>query len=122
LTRRSKGDKEKAIHHFKAALGIASPFNWHGELFWNQYNLADVFCDENEFCDVNTHCIGQAKSHIAYLTYKLGLGMKMQAKVWYRQHRLEEAKAEALHALENYEKLGLAGDAGVCRDLLEKIE
>jgi tetratricopeptide (TPR) repeat protein len=29
----SKGEREKSIHHYEAALGIASPFNWHDELF-----------------------------------------------------------------------------------------
>jgi len=32
----SKGRTEKAIGHFEAALGIASPFNWHNQLFWTQ--------------------------------------------------------------------------------------
>lgn len=29
----SKGEKEKAIHHFETALGIASPPNWDDQLF-----------------------------------------------------------------------------------------
>jgi tetratricopeptide (TPR) repeat protein len=30
----SKGETEKAIDHFETALGIASSFNWHDQLFW----------------------------------------------------------------------------------------
>jgi tetratricopeptide (TPR) repeat protein len=121
LIHESKGEKEKAIHHFQAALGIASPPNWHHELFWNHYNLANVYCDQDRFNDANIH-IEQAKLHAARDTYELGRGMKMQADIWYRQRRLEEAKVEALHALENCEKLGNAGDARRCKDLLQKVE
>jgi len=32
--------------------------------------------------------------------------MKRQAWVWYDQHRLKEAKSEALHVVDVYEKLG----------------
>ena len=32
----SKGDKWKAIRQFQMALRIASPFNWHSELFWTE--------------------------------------------------------------------------------------
>jgi tetratricopeptide (TPR) repeat protein len=121
LIYRSKGEKKKAIDHFQTALGIASPPNWHPELFWNHYNLADLYCGEDKFDDANVH-IEQAKLHAARDTYELGRGMKMQADIWYRQQRLEEAKVEALDALENCEKLGAAGDARHCRDLLRKVE
>jgi hypothetical protein len=46
----------------------------------------------------------------------------MQATIWYGQRRFEEAKSEFLHALEIYEKLGAARDAGVCRESLKTIE
>jgi tetratricopeptide (TPR) repeat protein len=115
----SKGEKEKAIHHFKTALGIASPPNWHDELFWNHYYLAGLFRDEKELDEANAH-ITQAKSHAFDDTYKLGYAMQLQASIWYRQHRLEDAKSEALRALGVYEKVG-AGDMGGCRELLQVI-
>ena len=117
----SKGEKEKAIHHFQTAIGIASPFKWDYELFWNHYSLAKLFRNAGEFDDANTH-IKQAKSVAAHEAYKLGHGIKLQADIWYRQGRFEEAKSEALHALEVYQKLGAATDVGDCRDLLQKIE
>ena len=46
---RSMGNKKEVIHHFKTALGIASPPNWHEELFWIHYQLAVLFRDEHEF-------------------------------------------------------------------------
>ena len=37
----SKGEREKDIHHFEAALKIASPFNWNDQPFWIYHSLAD---------------------------------------------------------------------------------
>jgi tetratricopeptide (TPR) repeat protein len=117
----SRGEREKAVHHFKTALGIASPFNWPDELFWNNYLLADLFRKEGEFDVANTH-IEQAKSSAVHSPYKLGYAMEMQASVWNQQRRFEDAKSEALLALAIYEKLGAAGDVKGCRSLLQRIE
>jgi tetratricopeptide (TPR) repeat protein len=117
----SKGTKEKAIHHYKTALGIASAFNWRDELCWSHYSLADQFRSGGQFDDANAH-VKQGKSYAADGTYQLGRTMKLQANIWYQEHRLEDAKSEALHALGIYEKLGATKDAEVCRDLLQDIE
>jgi tetratricopeptide (TPR) repeat protein len=117
----SKGERKKAVHHFETAIGIASPFNWHNTLFWNYCGLALLSRDEGEFDKANTH-IDLAKSHAVHDTYNLGRAMQIQVDVWCRQFRLEEAKSEAQHALEIYERLGAAKDAGICRDLLQKVE
>jgi tetratricopeptide (TPR) repeat protein len=117
----SKGEKAKAIHHFETAIRIGSPFNWHGDLFWTHYGLALLFRDEGEFDDANVH-IERLKSHTVNDAYMLGRAMDIQARVWYRQLRLEEAKSEVLRALEILESLGAARDAGICRDLLQEIE
>jgi tetratricopeptide (TPR) repeat protein len=118
---RSRGEKEKAVHHFETAIGIGIRFNWRDELFWNHYSLAELFRDEDEFDDANAH-IEQAKSQAVDDAYKMGRAMQIQAEVWYYQHRLDEAKSEALRALEIYEKLGAAQSAGNCRGILRKIE
>ena len=118
---RRKGEKEKAIDHFETALRIASPFNWQDELFWIHYDLAQLFLTEDELDDANTH-IEQAKSHAVDDAYNLGRAMELQARIWYRQSRLEDARSEALGALEIFEKLGAAQDAEDCRELLQKID
>jgi tetratricopeptide (TPR) repeat protein len=118
---RSKGEKKKAIHHSETAIRIGSPFNWHEELCWAHFCLALLFCDEGEFDDANAHT-ERLKFHAANDAYKLGRAMEMQASVWYRQFRLEEAKSEILHALEILEKLGAASNAKTCRALLQEIE
>ena len=118
---RSKGNKRKAVHHFKTALGIASPPNWREELFWIHYFLAEVFRDEDEFDEANAH-VEQAKSHAVDSLYNLGRAMELQAKVWYGQGRLEDSKLEALHALTIYEELGSAQDAEGCRSFHREVE
>ena len=47
--------------------------------------------------------------------------MEMQAKVWYKQHRLEEARSEALRAADAYENLGATKDVEACTTLLREI-
>ena len=46
----------------------------------------------------------------------------MQASVWYKQHRLEEARPGALRAVDVCEKLGIAGRVKRCRALLQRIQ
>ena len=117
----AKGRSEKAIHHFQTALRIASPLNANDELFWNHCALAHLFRGEGKFDEENTH-IQQAKSFVAHDQYNLGYGTQLQADIWYRQGRLEEAKLEATHALEVFEKLGAAKEAESCRNLFQAIK
>ena len=117
----SKGDTEKAVHHFEVAIGIASPFNWHGILFWLHHELAELFLTRGRFDDAHAH-IEHAKSHTAGSAFFLGYATELQAWVWRDQHRLGEAKSEALRALDIYEKLGAAKDVEECRRLLRDIE
>ena len=118
---RAKGEKEKAIQHFKTALDIASPSNWRDVLFWNHQDLADLFRDQGEFEEASDH-IEQAKSHSVGNAYWLGCATYMQARIWYQQRRFEDAKPEVSNALEIFEKLGVVNDAYNCRDLLQLIE
>ena len=118
---RYKKKKKEAIHHFETALRIASTFNWHNELFWIHFGLAHLFLGEDEFDDANPH-IEQAKSLGVSDPYSLGRAMELQALAWYIQLRLEDSKSEVLRALEIFEELGSAGDAGNCRRLLRDVE
>ena len=119
---RSKGEKEEAIYHFETALRIASPFNWHDILFWTHFNLAELFGDGGKSEEESAH-IEQAKLHAVdgSLRYELGRAMQRQAEVWYRQLRLEDAKSEALHSLEIYEKIGAAEGVRSSGYLLQNI-
>jgi tetratricopeptide (TPR) repeat protein len=117
----SKGEIKKAIHHSEVALGIASTFNWHDDLFWVHYKLAGLFRDEGRFDDANDH-IERAKSHTVNSAYNLGRAMEEQARVWYRQRRLEEARSEALRAPDIYAKLGAAKDVERCQKFAQRIQ
>jgi len=48
--------------------------------------------------------------------------MELQARVWYNQHRLEEARSEVLRAADVFEKLGAAKDLEGCRKLLQIVQ
>ena len=117
----SQGKTEKAIGHFEKALGIASSLNWHGQLFWIHHALAGLFLQENRLDDADTH-IEHAKSHAANDAYHLGRAMELQARSWYKQSRLEEARSEVLCAADVYRKVGAAEDMEDCRKLLENID
>ena len=118
---RSKEKTEKAVHHFEMARRIASRFDWTFELFWIHYSLARLFCNEYKLSDAHVH-IERAKSRAVNSTYSLGRAVELQAGIYYRQHRLEDATSEALRALEIFEKLGASGEAKSCRALLRDIE
>ena len=117
----SKGDTEKAIHHFEVALEIASSLNLDGQLFWIHASLAKLSFGEDRFDDAHAH-IELAKSHAISDAYNLGRAMHLQANFWCEQRMLEKAKFEASHAAEVYEKLGAAQDLGNCRELLQWID
>ena len=112
----SRGETEKAIDHYEAALKIASSFNWHSTQFWIHYSLADLFFKENRFGDAHTH-VEHAKSHAADNPYHLGRVTELQARFWYKRGMLKEAKSEALRATDIYQKIGATKDAERCRDL-----
>ena len=118
---RSKGEIERTIHHFEVALGIASSFNWPDELFWAHFGLAAAFLDEGRFDDAQIH-VECAKPHAVNYAHFLGRAMELQAELWYRQRRLEEARSEALRAADVYEKLGVVQDLNICRRFLRRIE
>ena len=118
---RSKGEREKAIYHCEVALGIASSFNWHNRLFWIHHSIVELYLGENDFKNTNAH-VEQAKSHVGEDRYLLGRVTKLQARVWVREGRPEDARSEVLCAKEIYEKLGLARDVQGCISFLQEIE
>ena len=116
-----KGEAEKAIHHFEAALGIASSLNVADQLFWIHYGLAEVLSEKGSFGDAQTH-VEHTKSLAASNTYFLAYVMDQQARVWDGQHRFEEARSEAFGALHAFGKLGARYNAEIASRLLQGID
>ena len=104
MTYDSLKEKDKAMDHFEVALRIATPFGWQ-ELFSIHYNMAGMFLIEDKFDDANAH-IERARPHTLDHAYLQGLAMDMQARIWYGQGRLDDARCEALRAVETFEELG----------------
>ena len=73
---RSKGGREKALHHYQVALKIASPFNWQDQLSQIHGSLASLFLDEGAFGNATAH-IEQAKSYAEEDAYLLGRAMEL---------------------------------------------
>ena len=111
LFRSSKGETGKAINHLEAALGIASSFNWHDEQFWILCSLAKLFRDQGRFDNAHAQ-VERAKSHTTNAAYLLGRAMQLQADIWHQQLRFEEAKSEALRAVDVFEDLGATKPLG----------
>ena len=80
-----------------------------------------MFHKEGRFDDAHTH-IAHAKSHTVNDMYLLGCVVELQAMFWFKQKSLEKAKAETLHAIALYERIGATQDIERCRQLLQLIE
>ena len=117
----SKGETEKAISHFKTALEIATSFDWHVAISWIHHSLALLFRDEGRFQDAQAHT-EHAEPYAVDNGYCLARARWVQASIWYKQHRLEEAGPEALRAADAFEKAGATRDAEECRKLLRCIQ
>ena len=117
----SRGEMERAIQHFEVAAGIASSLDMDDQMFWIHFSLANLFFDEDRFDDAQSH-IEQAKSRAVDDAYLLARASQMQALGFERQRKFEEAKLEALRALDVLEKLGAANDAERTRQLLQRID
>jgi len=118
---RSKGRAGKAIGHFEAALGIASPLSWHDQLFWTHHSLAELFLDEQQYNDAHAH-IERAKLHVDKDTQRLGYAMELEARFWYHQGRFREAKSALLRAADVFEELGNTQQFEACGTTLRNIE
>ena len=117
----SKGDMEKAIHHFEEAVGIASPLNLDNQLFWIHFALAQLFFREGRLDEAHVH-IERAKSYAVNNSYLLARTSWLKAWLWDEQHMFEEAKSEALRALDGFDKVGATMFAADARRLLEWID
>jgi hypothetical protein len=83
--------------------------------------LAELFCDRGRLGEAQTHA-ERAKLHAINDTCDLGRAMELQARIWDKQGRFEEARSEELCAVGVFEKLGTAKELEGCRNFLQDIE
>ena len=79
-----------------------------------------LFAKQGRFDDAQVH-VERAKSRAAHSTYTLGRAANLQAWLWSEQGRVEEARSEALRAVDLYEKIGATGDLEICKGLIMDI-
>ena len=118
---RSKGDTEKAIHHFKESLRIASVLNIRDDLSRIHLFLAYLYFWEDKLIDAHAH-IEQAKSYAGNDMILLGSAFYYGALILSAQTGLEEAKSEALHALAIFEKFGTTDPVEETMQVLKEID
>ena len=118
---RSKGEVGKATDYLNVALRIASPFNWHDQLFWIHYALAGLFHEGGRTDEADAN-IERAKSHAVGDAYLIGRATWLQAWFWFQRHKLEEAKSQALLAIDVYERIGATPDLEICKQLIRLID
>ena len=117
---RSKGNAEKAVHHFEESLRIASSINLRGELSETHLGLAGLYIEQDKLNEAQTH-IEHAKSLAQHDMLILGHAFDLGARVLFKRKRVEEAMSEALRALAIFEELGATLSAEGTRQLLEEI-
>ena len=83
--------------------------------------LAQLFFGEGKSSDAHVH-LERAKSHAVNDPYILARASRLRARFWYEQHMFEEARSEALRALNVFEKLGASDDVEETRELLGDID
>lgn len=116
-----KGNTEKAIHHFEASLRIASSQNLRSDLFGGHLALIQLYIKEGKLNDAYTHA-EQTKSHAGDDMLLLARAFYISARVLYGQHRIKEAKLEALRVFDIFEKLGATDLGEHTRRITEEIE
>ena len=119
---KSKGETTttKAVHHCEVVLGSASSFKMAREQCWVHFGPMLILSGQHKPDNAQTH-VEKAKSHAAD-TYLLARATGQQARLWIRLGRVEEARPEALGALDAFERPGAADDVRFTRWLLRRTD
>ena len=83
--------------------------------------MAALSFDEAGFDDAQVH-VEKAKLRALDSPFPLGHAVHLQALIWYRRRRLQDAASEALHAQKIFEKLGNSRLVEICKKLLKDIK
>ena len=118
---RVRRNREKAIEHYRVALGVASSRNWDSETFWIYRHLVVLSTEERRFDDANAH-LERAKLCAVNNASDSAHAISLQAYILYHQRRFGEARSEGLRAAEAFEKIGATVDAERCRKCYGSVE
>ena len=116
----SKGNVEKAIHHFEESFRITSYMNSRSDLSESHLGLANLHFEEDKLNEAQTH-IEHVKSLAQDDMLRLGRTYYFGARVLFKRKRFEEGTSEALRALVIFEELGATLSAEDTRQFLEGI-
>jgi tetratricopeptide (TPR) repeat protein len=117
----TKGETEKAVKHFEAAIEAGSSGKWPGQMVRGHFCLAKLFFKQGRLGDAYTH-LQHVKSHIVNDEYSLARAMHLQAQIQYQGSQLDGAMSEAFSAANLLEKLGATTELKACKELLQKIQ
>ena len=104
----SRGQTEAAINHHNISIEIASSLRSRGKQAWLLACLVDLLLKAGRFDEAQIQ-FESLKSHVVHEPFGPGLTTVIQAEFWYHQGKIEEAKSEALRAIDVCGKLGLSG-------------
>ena len=105
----ARGEMGAAITHHEKALGIAASLNSREGKSLIIRCLVHLLLKEGRFDDAQVH-LEFLKSDAANDIVSLGLAALVQACVWRRQGRVEEAEAELSRVAGVYQKMGVSAD------------
>ena len=113
-----RGDTGKVIFHLEATLRVAST---RGDRFQSHCELARIYIVEGRFDDAEAH-VEHAGSLAANGSSESGSLMLLRARLLRGQGKFEEARSEALRALDLVEEFGGGDHVEEVKDLLYSID
>jgi len=117
-----RGDTEAGIDHHMKALGIARSLKSQDSQIGILNCLVWLLLEEERFDDAQVH-LEHLRLHVVNHPRDLGRAMVSQARIWYHQGKLEEARFELSQALGLYEKIGVSANrVGLIKGFLRKVE
>ena len=102
------GDMEGQIGHLTKALDIALSLNSLEKQTLIFFHLIGLFIDADRLNEAQAH-IERLKLKVINSPLEMAVTTMLQALVWYKEGRLDQAKSEALRGLDLYKKLGASG-------------
>ena len=117
-----RGETEMAIDHHMKALGLARSLNSEDKQASILTCLLGLLIEAGRFDDAQAH-IEQLKLHAVNDPVYRGVVIVVQAGIWYRQGKLEEARSELLRTIGSCEEIRVLADSmGDLKEALRGIE